>query len=48
VHAHLRERAGDIAEAAVLFARAAEKASSRAERDHLIREAARLNVGLRD
>ena len=44
VHAHLRERAGDTAEAAALYARAAERASSRAERDHLIREAARLNA----
>lgn len=44
VHAHLRERAGDIAEAAALYARAAEKASSRAERDHLVRQAAKLNA----
>jgi RNA polymerase sigma factor (sigma-70 family) len=42
VLAHLRERAGDLAEAADLYARAARAATSVAERDHLTRQAARV------
>ncbi|MBS2936637.1 RNA polymerase subunit sigma-24 [Nocardioides sp. J2M5] len=41
--AHLHEKAGDRAVAARLYAEAADLASSRAERVHLIRQAARLN-----
>jgi len=41
--AWLHEQAGDHAEAARLYAVAADKATSMAERDHLTREAARLN-----
>ncbi|WP_281965068.1 RNA polymerase sigma factor [Serinicoccus marinus] len=41
-HAHLLERAGEPARAAALYARAAARASSTAERDHLTRQAARL------
>jgi RNA polymerase sigma factor (sigma-70 family) len=43
VAAHLRERAGDRATAAQLYARAAHLAATVAERDHLTRQAARLN-----
>lgn len=43
VEAHLRERDGDLATAARLYAVAAERADSLAERDHLTRQAARLN-----
>ncbi|GAA1466143.1 RNA polymerase subunit sigma-24 [Nocardiopsis exhalans] len=43
VAAHLHERDGDPALAARLYAEAAHKASSLAERDHLTRQAARLN-----
>lgn len=43
VKAHLRERAGDFEAAARLYVRAADKATNVAERDHLIRQAARLN-----
>ncbi|MFC0436320.1 RNA polymerase sigma factor [Kutzneria buriramensis] len=42
VLAHLRERAGDLAEAADLYAQAARAATSVAERDHLTRQAARV------
>ncbi len=42
VEAWLRERAGDLAEAHRLYAEAAAAASSTAERDHLILQAARL------
>ena len=42
VTAYLRERAGDRAQAAELYARAAQAAGSVAERDHLTREAARV------
>ncbi len=44
VEAHLRERDGDPGRAAVLYAAAAEQATSSAERDHLVRQAARLNA----
>ncbi len=43
VEAHLRERAGDLAAAAGLYADAARAASNLAEREHLTRQAARLN-----
>ncbi|MDN6528375.1 MAG: RNA polymerase subunit sigma-24 [Brevibacterium sp.] len=43
VEAHLRERAGEADVAAKLYAKAAGKASNLAERDHLVRQAARLN-----
>ncbi|MFB6569109.1 MULTISPECIES: RNA polymerase sigma factor [Streptomyces] len=42
--AYLHERAGDPTTAARLYAEAADKASNRAERDHLMRQAARLNA----
>ncbi|SDT82916.1 RNA polymerase, sigma subunit, ECF family [Streptomyces sp. TLI_053] len=42
--AYLHERAGDRATAAGLYAEAARAASSLAERDHLTRQAARLNT----
>ncbi len=44
VSAHLHERDGDLATAARLYADAARSASSVAERDHLTRQAARLNA----
>lgn len=44
VEAHLRERAGEFEVAARLYARAAAAATNRAERDHLTRQAARLNT----
>ncbi|GAA3011777.1 RNA polymerase sigma factor [Kitasatospora albolonga] len=43
VSAHLHERDGDLATAARLYAEAARHAASPAERDHLFRQAARLN-----
>jgi len=43
--AYLHERDGDLAKAARLYAEAAGKASNLAERDHLMRQAARLNRG---
>lgn len=43
VAAHLHERDGDTATAARLYVEAAARASSAAERDHLVRQAARLN-----
>ncbi|MDR7276073.1 RNA polymerase sigma factor [Catenuloplanes atrovinosus] len=42
--AYLHERAGDPATAARLYAEAARKATNLAERDHLTRQAARLNT----
>ncbi|WP_151770986.1 RNA polymerase sigma factor [Streptomyces abyssomicinicus] len=45
VAAHLHERDGDLSTAARLYAEAARKAPSAAERDHLTRQAARLNTG---
>jgi predicted RNA polymerase sigma factor len=44
VAAYLHERDGDQATAARLYAEAARKASNLAERDHLTRQAARLNA----
>ncbi|MFE0632713.1 RNA polymerase sigma factor [Streptomyces sp. NPDC058864] len=43
VAAYLHERDGDLTTAARLYAEAARKASNLAERDHLTRQAARLN-----
>lgn len=43
VEAYLRERAGYLADAAKLYGEAAQAATNVAERDHLTREAARLN-----
>ncbi|MGY1714570.1 RNA polymerase sigma factor [Geodermatophilus sp. SYSU D01106] len=45
--AHLHERDGDLATAARLYAQAAREATDTAERDHLVRQAARLNTLLR-
>jgi predicted RNA polymerase sigma factor len=47
VAAYLHERDGDLATAARLYAEAAQQASNLAERDHLTRQAARLNTGRR-
>ena len=47
VTAHLRERAGDLEQAAGLYAEAARAAASVAERDHLTRQAARVRQLLR-
>lgn len=44
VAAHLHERDGDLDVAAGLYAEAARKATDLAERDHLTRQAARLNT----
>ncbi|MFD3778406.1 RNA polymerase sigma factor [Streptomyces sp. NPDC058612] len=44
VAAYLHERDGDLAAAARLYAEAARKATNLAERDHLTRQAARLNA----
>src|SRR3954469_1484281 len=44
VAAYLHERDGDLTTAARLYAEAAEKAPNLAERDHLTRQAARLNA----
>ncbi|MDQ2649413.1 MAG: RNA polymerase subunit sigma-24, partial [Actinomycetota bacterium] len=46
--AYLHERDGDLAAAARAYADAAHRASNQAERDHLTRQAARLNRQLRD
>ena len=48
VCAYLHERDGDIQTAARLYADAARSAPSMPERDHLTRQAARLNAGLRN
>jgi predicted RNA polymerase sigma factor len=48
VAAHLRERSGELALAARLYADAARAATNAAERDHLTRQAARLHNVLRD
>ncbi|MFH9618838.1 RNA polymerase sigma factor [Streptomyces pratensis] len=45
VAAYLHERDGDLAKAARLYSEAARKATDLAERDHLTRQAARLNAG---
>src|SRR3712207_1622791 len=47
VEAYLRERDGDLAIAVQLYAEAAQASASLAERDHLTRQAARLNAQLR-
>ncbi|MCP3755664.1 RNA polymerase sigma factor [Streptomyces sp. TBY4] len=47
VAAYLHERDGDLATAARLYAEAAHHAPNLAERDHLTRQAARLNSALR-
>ncbi|MEV7286334.1 DUF6596 domain-containing protein [Streptomyces sp. NPDC093252] len=47
VAAHLHERAGDLPLAARLYAEAAERAPTVGERDHLTRQAARLNTAAR-
>jgi RNA polymerase sigma factor (sigma-70 family) len=47
VAAYLHERAGDAAAAARLYAAAARAATDLPERDHLTRQAARLNAALR-
>jgi len=47
VEAYLRERDGDVAAAARLYADAARSAPNLAERDHLMRQASRLNAVLR-
>ncbi|MEV4514736.1 DUF6596 domain-containing protein [Dactylosporangium sp. NPDC049525] len=47
VAAYLHERDGDLVAAARLYAEAARSASNLAERDHLTRQAARLNLRLR-
>ncbi len=44
--AYLHERNGDPATAARLYAEAARKAPNLAERDHLTRQAARINTRL--
>ncbi|MFD8482088.1 RNA polymerase sigma factor [Kitasatospora sp. NPDC059673] len=46
--AYLHERSGDLRTAARLYAEAAAKAGAVAERDHLVRQAARLNTLLRE
>jgi RNA polymerase sigma factor (sigma-70 family) len=48
VAAHLHEKDGDLELAARLYAEAARNAPSLAERDHQMRQAARLNQHLRD
>jgi RNA polymerase sigma factor (sigma-70 family) len=47
VAAHLHERAGDLELAADLYAQAARRATNVAERDHQLRQAARLHEQLR-
>lgn len=47
VAAYLHERDGDLETAARLYAEAARQAPDLAERDHLTRQAARLNARLR-
>ena len=47
VRAHLHEREGDTATAARLYAEAARAAPNLAERDHLTKQAARLNARIR-
>ena len=44
VRAHLHERAGNVTEAAELYARAARESRSTLERDHLTKQAARLRA----
>jgi predicted RNA polymerase sigma factor len=47
VRAYLLERAGDLEQAAALYAEASRAATSAPERDHLTREAARVRQLLR-
>jgi len=47
VQAYLQEKAGEVQHAARLYANAARAATNVAERDHLLRQAARLNAALR-
>ena len=47
VRGHLHELAGDLPAAATAYAEAAHRATNVAERDHLIRQAARARAGLR-
>ena len=47
VAAHLHERNGELEVAARLYAEAAQRAPSLAEREHLVRQAARVNQVLR-
>ena len=47
VAAHLHEKNGDLELAARVYADAAHNAPNRAERDHQMRQAARLNEMLR-
>jgi predicted RNA polymerase sigma factor len=47
VAAYLHERGGDLEVAAGLYAEAAQAAASLPEREHLTRQAARLNAQLR-
>ena len=47
VEAHLRERAGQLDLAARLYAEAARTATNQAERDHLLRQAARTGMSAR-
>jgi RNA polymerase sigma factor (sigma-70 family) len=47
VEAYLRERSGDLSLAARLYGEAAKVATNLAERDHLTRQAARLNAAVR-
>ena len=44
VRGHLHERDGDLAAAATAYAEAARRATSVAERDHLVRQAARARA----
>jgi hypothetical protein len=44
VAAYLHERDGDLERAAGLYKQAAQQATNVAERDHLTRQAARLNA----
>ncbi len=46
--AYLHERDGDLTTAARLYVEAAHHASNLAERDHLTRQAARLNAAGQD
>jgi predicted RNA polymerase sigma factor len=47
VTAYLLEKAGDLPAAAAEYAEAARLATNTAERDHLMRQAARLNQAVR-
>jgi predicted RNA polymerase sigma factor len=45
VRAHLHELSGDLPAAATAYAEAAHRATNVAERDHLVRQAARARAG---